>query len=73
MILPKVPRESSHARALGSRISDFQCEIMDSQRSSQTMYMKRSVPIGSGIAISKGVHQVSDSVQLLFDLDLDVV
>ena len=56
MILPKIPSELPHTGTLGSRISDFQCEIMDSQCSSQTMYMKRSVPIRCGIAISKGVH-----------------
>ena len=62
MVFPKVPSENPHTRALGSGISDFQCEIMNSQGSPQTMYMKRSIPIGGGSSIPERVHQVSDGV-----------
>jgi len=62
MIVSQIPGKIPHTGTLGSRISDFHGEIMNSQGSAKSMYLKRSVPIGCRITISKGVHQVSDGV-----------
>jgi hypothetical protein len=62
VIVSQFPGKIPHTGALGSRISDFHSEIMNSQGSTKTMYLKRSTPIRRRITISKGVHQVSDGV-----------